>query len=73
MAHDPYLRSIENLLRSISQLERKLSASQVESERQKIRKALRNRQKRLELLIPFQFRLQLHNLCKEVGVKTDLV
>ncbi|MEL7535213.1 MAG: hypothetical protein AAFN10_28200 [Bacteroidota bacterium] len=73
MKHDPHLSAIEDLLRSIPELERNLSSTEEENQRRLILRSLRNREKRFDHLIPFRFRLQIHNICKELGIKTDLL
>ncbi len=66
---DPkYILEIDALLRKIAELERSLSHAEDEQERIQIQRCLKNKEKRLEHLTPFRFRLQLRNLCKKVGV-----
>lgn len=73
MKHDPHLIAIENLLRSIPELERNLSTTVEEDKKRLLQRSLRNREKRFDHLIPFRFRLQIYNICKEKGIKTDLL
>lgn len=65
--------AIESLLRSIPELERNLCTTEEENRKRNLQRSLRNREKRFDHLIPFRFRLQLHNICKDVGIKTDLL
>lgn len=73
MKQDPHLLAIENLLRSIPELERNLSTTEEENQKRTLQRSLRNREKRFDHLIPFRFRLQIHNICKDLGIKTDLL
>lgn len=73
MKDDHYIHVIEELLRQIPELERSLSQVAAESERQRLARSLRHREKRLERMIPFQFRRQLHNMCQQVGVRGNFI
>ena len=73
MKDDSYRHAIEELLRQIPELERNLSQVAGENERQRLERSLRHREKRLERMIPFQFRLQLRNLCLQAGVQGNFL
>lgn len=68
-----YYVAIEDLLRSIPSLERDLDLARKEHEQKRIGRALHARHQRLERLIPFPFRLALHNLCKQAGVSSSFI
>jgi hypothetical protein len=73
MKADSHRQTIEHLLKSIPALERDLQCPEKEGERKRIARSLQNQTKRLERLIPFRFRLQLHNLCKQAGVSGSFI
>lgn len=73
MEPDRYFDNIERLLRQIPELERNLSLAQEEKARINIERSLKNRRKRFEHLIPYQFRRQLRNLCRDAGVRGDFM
>jgi len=67
MDTDKYIRSIDELLRQIAELERNLLVANGDH-KFFIQRSLKNKHKRFEHLIPFKFRTQLKNLCREEGV-----
>ncbi|RMG67839.1 MAG: hypothetical protein D6722_12555 [Bacteroidetes bacterium] len=73
MKDDRYIQAIEEVLRQMAELERHLSEASGEGERQRLTRALRLREKRLERMTPFQFRLQLRNLCLKAGVQGNFL
>ncbi|MDX2286761.1 MAG: hypothetical protein NW241_21525 [Bacteroidia bacterium] len=66
---DKYHHTIDQLLREIPELERCLERAQDARTRHALRRTLTTRLKRLDHLIPFQFRLELHRLCESSGVR----
>lgn len=68
MGQDLHIKRIDELLRDISSLEKRLSQEQREQERQRIERALKLRKKRFEHLIPFPFRRELKIICLSAGV-----
>ena len=70
---DRYHREIERLLRDIPELERCVSTTDAEERRISFERSLKVRRKRFERLIPYRFRLQLRNVCKQVGVQGDFM
>ena len=68
MKPDMHIEAIERLLRSIPSLERDLLHAQEELRVKRLKKSLHARNKRLERLIPFRLRLELHRLCKQSGI-----
>ena len=73
MEPDKYHNTIERLLRQIPELERNLSMAQEEKTRINLERSLKLRRKRFEHLIPYQFRRQLRNLCRDAGVRGDFM
>ncbi len=69
MRQDSYMKQIEQLLQEIPALERNLGCEEASGDRRKLERALRARNKRFELLIPFSFRQQLRGICRQAGVK----
>ncbi len=70
---DRHHHEIDQLLQQIAVLERSLSATTREDERLRLEKCLNRREKRLELMIPFQFRLKLRSLCSQAGVSSNFI
>jgi regulator of replication initiation timing len=64
---------IEELLRQIPELERSLSSAKEETTRISLEKSLKHRRKRFEFLIPYQFRRQLRNMCKDAGIRGEFM
>ena len=73
MNSDKHHSRIEELLRQIPELERSLSDAQEEQTRIRLERSLKHRRKRFEFLIPYPFRQQLREICKEVGVRGDFM
>lgn len=67
MEADRYIRTIDELLREIAKLERNLLAASGDH-KFFIQRSLKNKQKRFEHLIPYKFRMQLKNICRDAGV-----
>ena len=67
MNTDKYIRSIDELLRQMAQLEKNLQEAEGEY-KFFIQRSLKNKNKRFEHLIPYKFRLQLKNICRDAGV-----
>lgn len=68
MRQDPYIKQIEQLLQEIPALERDLGCESAEEHRRRLERALRAKNKRFELLIPFSFRQQLRGICRQAGI-----
>lgn len=68
MGTDKYIRTIDELLREIARLERNLSVADGDHKFY-IQRTLKNKLKRFEHLIPYKFRMQLKNVCKEAGIQ----
>lgn len=66
---DRYIIAIEQILQQIPQLERNLAKTCCENEKRSIEKSLKQREKRFEFLIPYKFRIELQNICHNLGVK----
>lgn len=73
MEPDKYYDTIEQLLRQIPELERNLLSAQEEKQRINLERTLKLRRKRFEHLIPYQFRRQLLNICRDVGVRGEFM
>ncbi len=69
---EQYLHTIDRLLRELSLLEREVAHAPA-NEKVGRERSLKVRTKRFERLIPFQFRLELKNLCREAGVQGDFM
>ncbi|MDX1907996.1 MAG: hypothetical protein SF053_13255 [Bacteroidia bacterium] len=73
MKPDKYTTSIDRLLRQIAELERCLSDCNNPQDEARIRRHLRTCHERFEQLIPFQFKLELHRICRAVGIRHDFI
>lgn len=65
---DQYTAAIESILSEIPALERSLENAKNPDHQKRVEKSLKQRNKRFERMISFQFRMKLRNLCREVGV-----
>ncbi|MEZ4829429.1 MAG: hypothetical protein R3C61_24565 [Bacteroidia bacterium] len=72
-AEDQYILSIEQLLRQISDLRRELEGEPGADRRRSVERSIRQREKRLERLIPYKFRIELRNICLNLGVTGDFL
>lgn len=72
MNADKYIRSIDQLLREIAELERNLQHAEGDH-KFFIQRSLKNKNRRFELLFPYKFRLQLTQLCNELGISGDFL
>ncbi len=70
MGQDLHIKRIDELLRDISSLEKRLSQEQKEQERLRIERSLKLRKKRFEHLIPFPFRRELKMICFRAGIES---
>lgn len=68
MGQDLHIKRIDELLRDISSLEKRLGQTQMEQERLRIERSLKLRKKRFEHLIPFPFRRELKTICLSAGI-----
>lgn len=73
MKADRYQSEIERLLRDIPELERALSACLPEAERISCERSLKMRRKRFEHLIPYRFRRELCQICRQAGVEANFM
>ena len=73
MKPDKYALAIEQLLRQIPELERNLSIACNKEDKLSLERSLKHRRKRFEHLIPFSFRIQLRNLCKQAGISGNFL
>lgn len=68
MGQDLHIKRIDELLRDISSLEKRLHEEKQEQERLRIERSLKLRKKRFEHLIPFPFRRKLKTICLQAGI-----
>ncbi|MEO1447976.1 MAG: hypothetical protein AAFV07_00525 [Bacteroidota bacterium] len=73
MYSDRYLAQIDELLRQIAKLERDLAATADTTHRYRVERNLKTRYKRFEFLIPYKYRRELDNICREAGISTQFV
>lgn len=73
MNNSRYILEIEELLCSMAELERELLASKSMKDRQQILRSLKNKEKRLDHLTPFKYRLSLRNICNELNIKHNFL
>ena len=66
---DQYIAAIESILSEIPALERSLENAKNPDHQKRVERSLKQRNKRFERMISFQFRMQLRNICREVGVE----
>ncbi len=68
MGQDLHIKRIDELLRDITSLEKRLHEEKQEQARLRIERSLKLRKKRFEHLIPFPFKRKLKMICLEAGV-----
>lgn len=73
MNSDKYLTAIDELLRQIAKLERDLAVTADTAHRFRVERNLKTRYKRFEFLIPYKYRRELDNICREAGISTQFI
>ncbi|MDX2246753.1 MAG: hypothetical protein SF052_08265 [Bacteroidia bacterium] len=72
-AEDQYRVTIDQLLRQLSDLQKELGGNLCDQRRKSIERSIKQREKKLERLIPYKFRLELKILCQKAGVSGDFI
>ncbi|MEZ4775957.1 MAG: hypothetical protein R3D00_22455 [Bacteroidia bacterium] len=72
-AEDQYILTIDHLLRQLSDLQKELENNNCSERQKNIERSIKQKEKRLEHLIPYKFRVELKNLCQKAGVSGDFI
>lgn len=72
-AEDQYILTIDQLLRQLSDLQKALDGNPCAERQKSIERSIRQKEKRLEHLIPYKFRMELKILCQKAGVSGDFI
>jgi hypothetical protein len=70
---EKYLQEIEGLLKKIPELERAIEQVNCQQAKMSLNRHLKKREKRLEHLTPFRFRLELRKLCQSCGIQDGFI